>query len=109
MNENQALSGCRQFCKRLQTFFLLFLLSPISLLAQEQTVSGQITDGKENPLAGANVLIKGTKKGTATDALGRFTLQNVPLNATLVISSQGYATQEVPLQGKNGLINLSLQ
>jgi TonB-dependent starch-binding outer membrane protein SusC len=101
--------GYRSFCKRLQFFFLLLLISTISLLAQEQTVTGQVTDAKENPLPGVNVLIKGTRRGTATDAMGRFTLTNVPQNATLVISSQGFASQEVPVSGRNGVINLTLE
>src|SRR5207244_1246922 len=72
-------------------------------------VTGVITDAKEKPLVGATIIIKGTKRGTATDVDGRFSLPNVPENATLVISSQGFGSQEVPVKGKGNVINLSLQ
>jgi TonB-linked SusC/RagA family outer membrane protein len=73
---------------------LLFVLSS-SLFAQK-TVSGKITDSKDgSPLAGVSITVKGGRIGTQTKADGTFSL-GVPANAnTLVISSVGYATQEV--------------
>src|SRR5688500_10002956 len=98
-----------RFCKRLQFLFFLLVLSPIILFAQEETVTGIITDANKKPLIGVNVLIKGTRKGTATDVNGQFTLANVSRNATLVLSSQGFATQEIPLSGTTGVINVSME
>ena len=99
----------RRFCKRLQFLLFLLVLTPSILFAQEETVTGIITDANKKPLIGANVLIKGTRKGTATDVNGQFTLANVSRNATLVISSQGFATQEIPLSGTTGVINVSME
>src|SRR3712207_3670705 len=105
MNVNQKLRRLPPICKRLQFLFFLILLSPLALLSQDQTqtISGVITDSKERPLPGANVLIKGTRRGTSTDIDGRFVLNNVAPNAVLVISSQGYAAQEIALRGRGNV------
>jgi TonB-linked SusC/RagA family outer membrane protein len=108
MRVKQNLQGYLAFCKRLQLLFLLLLFIPFSLLAQQQNISGQVVDKKSKPLVGANVLIKGSKRGTATDIDGRFTLTNVPENAVLVISSEGFAPEEISVHGRNGVINVSL-
>ncbi|WP_193743955.1 hypothetical protein [Algibacter lectus] len=45
-----------------QTILLLFLL--ITTLSFSQiTVSGNVTDNNGEPIAGANVIVKGTSKG----------------------------------------------
>lgn len=59
-----------------------------------KTVKGVVTD-KGEPIIGANVLVKGTANGTITDLDGRFSLNNVPSNGTLVISFIGYLPLEV--------------
>lgn len=64
------------------------------------TVSGKVTDGKGQPVAGASILVKGGTLGTAADDQGNFSLQ-VPDNATLVISAVGFATQEVAVGGRS--------
>ncbi len=38
------------------------------------------------PVAGANVVVKGTTNGNISDMDGKVVLQNVPNNSTLVIS-----------------------
>ena len=56
--------------RRIFTFFLTFLLGVFvtALYAQTHTVSGTVIDKDANePLIGANVLIKGTTIGTVTD------------------------------------------
>jgi len=83
----------------------LFCVQPV--LAQNKTVSGKVTDGKDgSPVAGASVTIKGTKLGTQTNANGEFTL-SAPATATaLVISSVGFGTKEAPIS--EGAVNVSL-
>jgi iron complex outermembrane receptor protein len=78
---------------------ILLLALSQSLFAQK-TVSGKISDSKDNsPLPGISVTVKGTGTGTQTKADGTFSL-SVPANAnTLVVSSVGYATQEVNITG----------
>ncbi|WP_161554561.1 SusC/RagA family TonB-linked outer membrane protein [Sinomicrobium soli] len=70
------------------------------LLAQEKTVTGIVTDGADKaPLPGANVVVKGSTTGTATDFDGNYTL-NVPEGAVLVFSALGYKTQEIAVEGR---------
>lgn len=61
-------------------------------------VTGRVT-GPNGPVAGATVAEKGTRNGVATDANGNYTI-TVEDNATLVISSIGYETQEVAVSGR---------
>lgn len=70
-------------------------------------VFGRVTGADGTPLAGASVVVKGSKNGTAADADGRFTL-TVANDAILVVSAIGYVTQEVSVNGKTE-INLTLQ
>ncbi|HMO31602.1 MAG TPA: SusC/RagA family TonB-linked outer membrane protein [Lacibacter sp.] len=94
--------------RKLVLIFLSLLISTVQLYAQEKSVSGKVTDENGQPLAGASITVKGTALGTTTNQGGEFKL-SVPANArTLVISSVGYATQEV-LIGSQSQFNVSLQ
>jgi TonB-linked SusC/RagA family outer membrane protein len=96
--------------KRPLLFLLLSFFTITSLYAQETlTVKGKVTGGAANEtLIGASVLVKGSTNGANTDANGEFTINNVPSNATLVISYLGFATQEVLVNGRSN-INVTLQ
>ncbi|MEZ0609735.1 SusC/RagA family TonB-linked outer membrane protein [Fibrella sp. WM1] len=90
---------------------LLWLVSsPFSrAYAQERTVTGRILSGDDqSPLPGANVTVKGTSRGTSTDANGTYRI-NVPNDqATLVISSLGFLSQEVAV-GSRSTVDLTLK
>lgn len=58
-------------------------------------INGKIVDTKGEPIVGASVVIKGTTKGSLSDVDGNFTINQVPQNATLVVSYVGYKTQEL--------------
>ena len=91
-------------CKQFFFYFFFALCLPFGLMAQvSNTVSGQITDSKQSPLPGVSIVLKGTKRGVTTDADGRFTITQVPENGTLVVSYSGYATQEVPVNGRSSI------
>ena len=66
---------------------------------QERTVTGRVTaaDGVQ-PLAGVQVMVKGTNIGTITDRDGTFTLRAPASATTLVFTYIGYRTREVPIQ-----------
>jgi hypothetical protein len=68
---------------------LLLALSVLMVQAQTSTVTGKVTDSKNAPLEGVSVTIKGTTRGTTTNAAGSFSLSNVPLNAALIFSYTG--------------------
>lgn len=67
------------------------------------TVTGTVTDVHGELLIGATVRIKGETAGTITDLDGRYTLTNVPSNATLEFSYVGMSNIEVPVGGKTTL------
>ncbi|TMI83582.1 MAG: SusC/RagA family TonB-linked outer membrane protein [Bacteroidetes bacterium] len=81
----------------------LCLIVSSSAFAQK-TITGKINDSKDGaPLAGVSITVKGTSTGTTTKADGTFSL-TVPANATtLVVSSVGYATQEVNLANQTSM------
>ncbi|WPP49762.1 SusC/RagA family TonB-linked outer membrane protein [Catalinimonas niigatensis] len=72
------------------------------------TVSGQVKDPDGEALPGVNVLVKGSSTGTVTDIDGMYTLSVPNENDVLVFSSIGYATQEVPVNGRS-VIDISMQ
>ena len=82
---------------------LLAFASSFSVFAQEQTITGKVTDGETKEiLPGVNVLIKGTSQGTTTDANGEFKM-SVQSGAVLICSFIGYETLEVPVGNQTAL------
>ncbi len=76
--------------------------------AVQRAISGKITDANDEPIAGANVTVKGTIVGTTTDTDGKYKL-TVPSGAnTLVVSFIGYLTQEVII-GNQSVVNVVLE
>ena len=61
----------------------------------QETVTGRVVDTLGNPLSGVSVVVRGSANSTLTDDNGAFSLQNVPTGSVLVVSSVGYALQEV--------------
>jgi len=84
-------------------YLLLFLIAWLTLIpmaAVAQTtgkISGNITGADTGePLAGVNVIIKGTQLGAATDLNGDYYILNVPPGVyTLEIRMIGYATVNI--------------
>lgn len=82
-----------------------------SAFAQTQTVRGTVYDAQtEEPLPAVTVLLEGTTTGVATDADGTFELR-IPGSelddAVLVVSSIGFITQRVELNGRTTItVNL---
>src|SRR5579875_2818726 len=84
---------------------LLFLMLGVllfgTLLAQNRTITGKVTDEKGNPLINASVVVKGTTNGTTTDNTGSFTLSIPPKSRALVISSVGMIEKEIDITSSN--------
>ncbi len=78
------------------TLISVFIFITNSLFAQTGTISGIVTDSLTgNGLPGANILIQGTSRGTATDLNGFFVLKVSPGVYNLVISYIGYETKKI--------------
>ena len=83
---------------------LLCLAVTFGAQAQNLTVRGTVSDAV-GPIAGAVVL--SGNANAVTDLDGAYTI-NVPSNAVLEVSCLGYATQQVPVNGR-AQINIILQ
>ncbi len=77
-----------QESRKVYPFIMLLFFSLFTFAQQKIPVSGTVFENG-TPLSGVSVLIKGTAKGTTTDAQGNFTLQAAK-GATLVLSFVGY-------------------
>ncbi len=87
----------------LTTCLLLFA----TIAFAQRTVTGKITNPTNQPVVGATVAVKGTNLATSTGSDGNFSI-NVPSTATsLVITSIGFADQEVSI-GTGGPVNVML-
>jgi TonB-dependent starch-binding outer membrane protein SusC len=94
---------CFSLRKNLFLFLFFIAISPV-LKAQNIQLSGRVTSNQsDSAISNATIVVKGTKKGTIADNNGNFKLDVAP-NATLVISSVGYNTLEVPITNENNII-----
>lgn len=75
---------------------------------QNRSLSGKVSDSSGASLPGVSVVVKGTTNGTITDVDGRYSISNVPENATLQFSFLGMKMQEVPVEN-NSTINVVLE
>lgn len=82
---------------------MVLLLGNTTAWAQGRTVTGKVSDPTGFGLPGVSVQLKGTQRGTNTDANGAFTLSDVPANATLVLSFIGYTSQEVVVGNRSSV------
>ncbi len=74
------------------------------LFAQSHTVNGVVKDAETSEgVPGATVIEQGTTNGTSTDIEGNFTLTVSSSTATLEISSVGYETITIPIEGKESI------
>jgi TonB-linked SusC/RagA family outer membrane protein len=69
----------------------------------EVKLSGRVVSESGDPIAGASIMIKGSKLGTTADVNGNFTL-SVPDDAVIIVSAVGYETTEVNVNGKSAIV-----
>ncbi len=99
----------RKAFKRFWLVAMLFLLAGTQLVsAQNRKISGTVVDAQNNePIVGANILVKGTLTGTVTDFDGKYSL-TVPSGSTVILFSfVGYDSQEITL-GASSVIDIRL-
>jgi TonB-linked SusC/RagA family outer membrane protein len=84
--------------------FLYFLLICFPFLANSQTIVGKVISFEDNePLPGVSVMIKGTNKGSSTDANGEFKITGANSKSILVFSYVGYLGQEQAVGTRNSI------
>lgn len=90
----------------MKNIFLLFLALLLSFpsIAQQRRISGTVVDAKDkSAMIGANIIEKGTSRGTVADIDGKFSLEVASSNSVLIISSIGYKTLEVSVGNRTSL------
>ena len=76
----------------------------ISLNAQETiTITGKVLDTFEEPIPGANVILRDStiQLGAVTDFDGNYTLENVPVNGSIIVSYIGYTSVITEVNGQS--------
>ncbi|WP_183574847.1 SusC/RagA family TonB-linked outer membrane protein [Mucilaginibacter sp. X5P1] len=86
-------------------FCPLLLLMSLSTFAQAP-ITGKVTDEKGNPFPGATIVLKGTTKGTNSDANGNYKI-NASSTDVLVFTGVGYTKQEITV-GSKSVINIAM-
>jgi len=97
----------RLLIEKVLTIMLPLLFFSLSIFGQAKVVKGVVTDESNLPMAGVNVVIKGTTTGTFTDANGRYSIEVPSDDAVLVFSFVGYQSEEVTV-GTQTQIDLNL-
>jgi len=91
--------------KKKTNILLLFCAFLTLSVYSQNLLDGKVTSvDSSDPIAGVNVVIKGTSTGTATDFDGNFSIE-VGDGDILVFSYVGYSTQEITY---NGQLSLSI-
>ena len=91
--------------KKKTNILLLFCAFLTLSVYSQNSLDGKVTSvDSSDPIAGVNVVVKGTSTGTATDFDGNFSIE-VGDGDILVFSYVGYSTQEITY---NGQLSLSI-
>lgn len=81
--------------------------APSAQAVQTAKCTGVIMDQTGEPIIGATVMVKGTSQGTATDFDGSFSMANVKLGSTIVVTYIGYQRFETKFNGQPIEVKLS--
>ncbi|WP_203293760.1 SusC/RagA family TonB-linked outer membrane protein [Luteirhabdus pelagi] len=87
----------------------LFLLGSFAhLLAQQTSITGNVSDQDGLPLPGVNILVKGTSTGTQTDFDGNYSI-SASSGQILVYSYIGYKKVERAVSNTSSNINVQME
>lgn len=89
------------------------------VVSADETITGTVTDDGGQALPGVSIVVKGTTKGTTTDAQGNYRIsvpdraagspeRSRPQTAVLVFSFVGYASRE-EIVGTRSAVNIALK
>lgn len=106
-NRNQRTQFSRLGSSMKTVLFLVLCIFFTNAFAQQNAVTGTVTDETGIPLPGVNVFIKGTSSGTQTDFDGNYSIA-ASIDQTLTFSFVGMKTVSVPV-GNQTTINVTLQ
>lgn len=93
--------------RKILSLLAVLVLWSVSVFAQNRVITGQVKDDKGDPIPFASVTIKGTNKGTTTDANGNFRIE-AKTGDVLLITAVGSKEREVAV-GSSSAYNVSLE
>jgi len=88
--------------------FILLMVFSFQSFSQVKTVTGTVRGANNEPLAGANVQVKGTTTTVQTDSSGNYSIQVPAGGASLVFTHTGMEPQEIPV-GNSTALNAQLK
>lgn len=87
---------------------LPFLFCAVITFAQTRTITGKVVGAKNEAVSGASVSVKGTNLGAIAKEDGSFVIDNVRGATTLVVSSIGFNSTEIPVAANQNTITIVL-
>jgi TonB-linked SusC/RagA family outer membrane protein len=92
----------QQMLRYLAITTLVFALSISTMVAQTRTITGKITASSDGTgIPGVNIQVKGTQKGTSSNASGTYSLEVSGASPVLSFSSIGFDAQEIKVGNRN--------
>ena len=92
--------------RKILSLLAVLMLCSVFAFAQNRVITGQVKDDKGDPIPFASVTIKGTNRGTTTDANGSFRIE-AKTGDVLVITAVGSKDRELAV-GSSNSYNISL-
>lgn len=105
MIKTQHVKKMKSLHSRIMLFLFISFFSQFAT-AQEKVISGQVKDQNNEPIIGANIIVKNTTNGTVTNINGQFSIK-APANATLVFKYLGLTTHEEKVNGRS-VVNVTM-
>jgi TonB-linked SusC/RagA family outer membrane protein len=81
---------------------IVFALGISTMVAQTRTITGKITASSDGTgIPGVNIQVKGSQKGTSSNASGTYSLEVSGASPVLSITSIGFDAQEIKVGNRN--------
>ncbi len=87
--------------RRLLSIFLCMVLASFSVLAQNRTITGKISDETGKLLEGASIQAKGSKTAVSSKSDGSFSIQVGQNTKAIIVSYVGSEKMEIALTGQS--------
>ena len=92
----------QQMLRHLAITTFVFALSISTMVAQTRTITGKITASSDGTgIPGVNIQVKGTQKGTSSNASGTYSLEVSGASPVLSFTSIGFDAQEIKVGNRN--------
>lgn len=87
--------------KKIIAYFVILLITSMSVQAQSHTLTGTVSDEQGTALVGVSVNVKGTNLQTLTNYQGKYSIQLSPGSTHLIFSFGGFESLEVKISGRS--------